>query len=163
MARNRVPFDVARLQKKVTNCFICDFLAGSSRYPHHVVAETDSAVAFLNRFPTLFGYVLVAPKEHREQVTGDFDEEEYIDLQRFIFRQTPSQTVSTPRSSSSDIENASESDRRLERGFCIWASFRGSLRHFWLTDSGFRILVRVKERPDRSRIGSRRVRSLGLF
>ena len=41
MARNRVPFDVARLQKKVTNCFICDFLAGSSRYPHHVVAETE--------------------------------------------------------------------------------------------------------------------------
>ena len=86
MARNRVPFDVSRLTKKVTNCFICDFLAGSPRYPHHIAAETDSAVAFLSRFPTLFGYVLVAPKEHREQVTGDFDEEEYIDLQRFIYR-----------------------------------------------------------------------------
>ncbi len=86
MARNRVPFDVTRLTKKVTNCFICDFLAGSPRYPHHIVAETDYAVAFLNRFPTLFGYVLVAPKDHREQVTGDFTEEEYVELQRFIFQ-----------------------------------------------------------------------------
>ena len=86
MARNRVPFDVSRLTKKVTNCFICELLAGNPRYEHLVVAETDTVVAFLNRFPTLFGYVLVAPKEHREQVTGDFDEEEYVELQRFIFR-----------------------------------------------------------------------------
>lgn len=28
----------------------------------------------------------MAPKEHREHVTGDFDETEYIELQRFIFR-----------------------------------------------------------------------------
>ena len=29
---------------------------------------------------------LVAPKEHREQVTGDFDEKEYLQLQRLIYR-----------------------------------------------------------------------------
>jgi diadenosine tetraphosphate (Ap4A) HIT family hydrolase len=38
----------------------------------------------------LFGYdyVLVAPKEHREQVTGDFTMEEYIELQRLVYRVT---------------------------------------------------------------------------
>ena len=86
MARTRVPFDISRLTKKVTNCFICEFLAGNPRYEHIVVADTDTAVAFLNRFPTLFGYVLVAPKEHREQVTGDFDDKEYLELQRLIYR-----------------------------------------------------------------------------
>lgn len=86
MARDRVPFDISRLTKKITNCFICEFIAGNPRYPHIVVAETDTAIAFLNRFPTLFGYVLVAPKEHREQVTGDFNEKEYLELQRLIYR-----------------------------------------------------------------------------
>ncbi len=86
MDRTRVPFDMSRLTKKDTNCFICEFLAGNPRYEHLVVAETDTAVAFLNRFPTLFGYVLVAPKKHHEQVTGDFDKKEYLDLQRFIYK-----------------------------------------------------------------------------
>jgi diadenosine tetraphosphate (Ap4A) HIT family hydrolase len=38
----------------------------------------------------LFGYdyALVAPKEHREQVTGDFTMEEYIELQRLVYRVT---------------------------------------------------------------------------
>ena len=86
MSRKRVPFDISRLTRKVTSCFICEFLAGNPRYEHLVVAETDTAVAFLSKFPTLFGYVLVAPREHREQVTGDFDEKEYIELQSLIYR-----------------------------------------------------------------------------
>jgi diadenosine tetraphosphate (Ap4A) HIT family hydrolase len=86
MARTRIPFDVSRLTRKVTNCFICDFLNGNPRYKHHIVAETETAIAFLNRFPTLFGYVLVAPKRHYEQVTGDVEEEEYVEMQRFIYK-----------------------------------------------------------------------------
>jgi diadenosine tetraphosphate (Ap4A) HIT family hydrolase len=35
----------------------------------------DLAIAFLNRYPTLSGYVLVAPIEHKEDVVTDFDEE----------------------------------------------------------------------------------------
>jgi len=50
-----------------------------------LVCQTDTAIAFLNKYPTLFGCVIVAPKEHREQVTGDFSESEYLDLQRLIF------------------------------------------------------------------------------
>ena len=37
-------------------------------------------------------------------------------------------------------ENTSENDRRLKHGFCSGAPLRGSLRCFWLTDLGFRIL-----------------------
>lgn len=84
MTRERVSFDLSRFNNR-TACFICEFLRGNPRYPHHVVAETKSAIAFLNRFPTMEGYVLVAPKAHREQVTGDFRESEYLELQRLVF------------------------------------------------------------------------------
>lgn len=65
---------------------MCEFLAGNPEYEHVLVDETPTAVAFLNRYPTQFGAVIVAPKEHREQVTGGFREDEYLALQRFIYR-----------------------------------------------------------------------------
>lgn len=48
--------------------------------------EDETAIAFLNRFPVLLGYTIVAPKEHREQVTADFSEEEYLALQSVVRR-----------------------------------------------------------------------------
>jgi ATP adenylyltransferase len=51
-----------------------------------VLYRDDVAVAFLNRYQTLLGYTLVAPVEHREEVTGDFDVEEYLALQRVVRR-----------------------------------------------------------------------------
>ena len=88
MAIKKIPFDVQELVRNNTSgrCFICEFLRGNPIYGHIRVAETDGSVAFLNRYPTLFGSVIVAPKEHREQVTGDFAEEEYLELQRFIYK-----------------------------------------------------------------------------
>jgi len=88
MAHERVPFDVAELVRRNTvgRCFICACLAGDPDYAHVIVAETATAVAFLNKYPTLFGYVMVAPKIHVEQVTGDFSEAEYLTLQRFIYK-----------------------------------------------------------------------------
>jgi diadenosine tetraphosphate (Ap4A) HIT family hydrolase len=65
-------------------CFICELVSG--RRPHHVVLEDEFAIAFLNRFPTLRGQTIVAPKEHREQVTGDFTEDEYVRLQAVVRR-----------------------------------------------------------------------------
>jgi diadenosine tetraphosphate (Ap4A) HIT family hydrolase len=65
-------------------CFICEVVGG--RRPHHVVYEDDEAIGFLNRFPTLRGYTLVAPKVHREEVLGDFTVDEYVALQRTIHR-----------------------------------------------------------------------------
>jgi hypothetical protein len=53
-------------------CFICEMLVGNPEYQHHVVYEDERAVAFPNRYPSLYGDVFVAPKDHREQVTRDF-------------------------------------------------------------------------------------------
>jgi diadenosine tetraphosphate (Ap4A) HIT family hydrolase len=88
MTRTRVPFDVARLVSRATSgrCFVCEFLKGTADYEHVTVCETDAAIAFLSKYPTLFGQVIVAPRQHREQVTGDFSEAEYLELQQLIFR-----------------------------------------------------------------------------
>jgi len=67
-------------------CFICEIVVGNPAYPHHVIYEDPWTIAFLNRYPTLYGYVLVAPKEHREQATGDFSVEEYLALQRVVYQ-----------------------------------------------------------------------------
>jgi diadenosine tetraphosphate (Ap4A) HIT family hydrolase len=67
-------------------CFICELLAGNPEFAHEVVFEDDDTICFLNKYPTLLGYVLIAPKHHLEQVTGDFSEEEYLRLQRVIYR-----------------------------------------------------------------------------
>ncbi|MDQ3874548.1 MAG: HIT family protein [Actinomycetota bacterium] len=80
------PVDVEEYHRRVRAgpCFLCDVVAG--RLPHHVVHEDERAIAFLNRYPTVRGYVILAPKEHREDVTGDFTEEEYVELQRLVYR-----------------------------------------------------------------------------
>ena len=79
--------DVDALRRDVGDrCFICELLAGNPVFAHHVVYEDDHAVAFLNKYPPLYGYVLVAPREHREQVTGDFTPDEYLSLQKVVHR-----------------------------------------------------------------------------
>jgi diadenosine tetraphosphate (Ap4A) HIT family hydrolase len=79
--------DFQALRRRLAGrCFICEMLAGNPEFHHHVVYEDETAVAFLNRYPTLYGYVLVAPREHREQVTGDFGRDEYLALQALVHR-----------------------------------------------------------------------------
>ncbi len=67
-------------------CFICEMVARNPAYAHEIIYEDDATIAFLNKYPPLYGYVLVAPREHREQVTGDFTPEEFLALQRVIYR-----------------------------------------------------------------------------
>ncbi len=68
-------------------CFICRIVAGTyDDAPMHIVYEDDNAIAFLERWPRLFGWVLLAPREHREQVTGDFTLQEYLALQKALYR-----------------------------------------------------------------------------
>jgi diadenosine tetraphosphate (Ap4A) HIT family hydrolase len=68
-------------------CFVCEIVRGAERrLQHHVVYEDDEAIAFLDYRPSLWGATLVCPKEHREQVTGDFDEASYLRLQRVVHR-----------------------------------------------------------------------------
>lgn len=79
------PFDVAAYEKRSKEgpCFICELIAGAN--PHHMIYEDQTAVVFLNKYPVLYGYTLVAPREHREQATGDFTLEEYLALQELIY------------------------------------------------------------------------------
>lgn len=65
---------------------MCRIVAGDPEEQHCIVYEDDVAIVFLSKYPTLYGYTLVAPKEHREQVTGDFTVDEYIALQQVIYR-----------------------------------------------------------------------------
>lgn len=83
-------FNMDTYVEQITNgpCFICEMLDGNPQYAHHIVYEDDKAVVFLNKYPIMYGYVLVSPREHREQVTGDFTEAEYLDLQALIYRVT---------------------------------------------------------------------------
>jgi ATP adenylyltransferase len=61
---------------------------GDTRFPENIVYEDDLTLVFLDGYPRAYGYTLVAPKEHREQVTKDFTMEEYLGLQRLVYRVT---------------------------------------------------------------------------
>jgi diadenosine tetraphosphate (Ap4A) HIT family hydrolase len=69
-------------------CFICTMVQGEVRFPENIIYEDEGALVFLDGYPRAYGYTLVAPKEHREQVTGDFTMEEYIDLQQLVYQVT---------------------------------------------------------------------------
>ena len=69
-------------------CFVCRMVNGNSRSPENIIHEDDKVLVFLDGYPRAYGYTLVAPKEHKEQVTGDFTMEEYLDLQRLVYQVT---------------------------------------------------------------------------
>lgn len=85
MRTRTVDFGAMR-EQLAGRCFVCELLGGNPEFPHHVVYEDEHAIAFLNRYPALYGYVLVAPREHREEVTGDFTRDEYLRLQAVVHR-----------------------------------------------------------------------------
>ena len=80
--------DIDAYVRKITTgrCFICEMLDGNPDYRHHIIYQDETAVAFLNKFPMLYGYTLIAPRQHREQVTTDFTREEYLALQDLVYR-----------------------------------------------------------------------------
>src|SRR5260370_36071942 len=83
----RVPLDHEEVRRRTAGrCFICEIVSGNPEFAHHVFYEDELAIAFLSRYPTLYGYSLVAPREHREHVTADFAEDEYLALQRIGWR-----------------------------------------------------------------------------
>jgi len=67
-------------------CFVCEVLAGNPDSPGRIVYADEHAVALLARWPTLLGTTLVAPRRHLERVTADFTVEEYLRLQRLVWR-----------------------------------------------------------------------------
>jgi ATP adenylyltransferase len=84
----REPFDLDAYVQRITTgpCFICRIVANDPAYPHHVIYADDAALVFLNKYPTLAGYTLVAPRQHREHVTGDFSLTEYLVLQQLVYQ-----------------------------------------------------------------------------
>jgi diadenosine tetraphosphate (Ap4A) HIT family hydrolase len=97
---DRTSFDLDAYIERIQNnpCFICEMVAGRLD-GNHVIHQDDEYIAFLNKYPTLYGYVLVAPVSHKEQVTADFTVEEYLSLQHAVYRVTEAvrRTVETER------------------------------------------------------------------
>jgi diadenosine tetraphosphate (Ap4A) HIT family hydrolase len=77
--------DYAR-RSQANACFICKIVDGTHHFPHGEIYRDDFAVVFLNRFPTLLGYTLVAPREHRISVIEDFTEDEHLRIQLLVHR-----------------------------------------------------------------------------
>ena len=66
-------------------CLVADGDAKQRAY-NELFFENDEVLVFLDRYPTVEGYVLVCPRRHVEHVTGDFSEDEYVVLQRWVHR-----------------------------------------------------------------------------
>jgi ATP adenylyltransferase len=82
----RAPFDFAGYVERIQTgpCFICEMVRGNLD-GNYLVYQDEVAVVFLNKYPTLRGYALVAPRAHREHATGDFTLGEYLALQRYVY------------------------------------------------------------------------------
>lgn len=83
--KERKPFDLDSYIETIQSspCFICEMIAGRLN-GNHIIKQDDEVIIFLNKYPVLYGYALVAPVEHKEQVTGDFTPDEYLALQRSV-------------------------------------------------------------------------------
>ncbi len=82
----RRPMDLGAYSARAQRgpCFVCAFLAEDAAFAHEMVFEDDEHVAFLDRWPTVPGKVLVAPKAHVEHVVRDLDEAAYLRLMRVV-------------------------------------------------------------------------------
>jgi histidine triad (HIT) family protein/ATP adenylyltransferase len=67
-------------------CFICAFLSGEPGFEHETLYDDGVHVAFLNGYPTLYGYTVVAPRRDVEDVVGDLTPDEYLRLQAAVHR-----------------------------------------------------------------------------
>jgi len=83
MTYQRYPIDIKAYTKQSQDapCFICRIVTRDIIERHSIIYEDDTAIVFFSKHQLLYGYTLVAPRQHREQVTGDFSLEEYLALQ----------------------------------------------------------------------------------
>ncbi|GAA0921392.1 HIT family protein [Nonomuraea longicatena] len=82
-------FDLAAYTERSLNgpCFVCAIVAGDPAHDvEEVFYEDEHHIAFLARYATLWGYVLVCPKEHVEHAVRDLDEDAYLALMRLVRR-----------------------------------------------------------------------------
>jgi len=85
-------------------------VAGDVLFPENIVYEDDGAIVFLD------GYTLVAPKEHREQVTADFAPEEYLRLQSLVYRVAEAVREEVGRSACTSTRSAAIRGTRTSTG-----------------------------------------------
>ncbi|WP_405861763.1 HIT family protein [Streptomyces sp. NBC_00090] len=84
----RRPMDLPAYEERARRgpCFVCAFLAGHPDYRHEMVYEDADHVAFLDRWPTLPGKVLVAPRQHVDHVVSGFTEDAYTRMMLVVRR-----------------------------------------------------------------------------
>ncbi len=84
--RNEMDWDAYHRRAQTGPCFVCEIVARAPGSTHHIAFEDDTALAFLDKYPRVYGYTIVAPRDHRVHVAGDFTIEEYLALQRTVHR-----------------------------------------------------------------------------
>jgi diadenosine tetraphosphate (Ap4A) HIT family hydrolase len=67
-------------------CFVCALIAGEPGYEHELVFDDGEHIAFLSRYPTVYGYLLVSPKRHVEHLARDLTADEYVRLHATVHR-----------------------------------------------------------------------------
>jgi diadenosine tetraphosphate (Ap4A) HIT family hydrolase len=67
-------------------CFVCQIVSRHPDFPAHILYEDEIAIAFLDKYPRVPGYTVLAPRAHRTGVTRDFGLEEYLALQARLHR-----------------------------------------------------------------------------
>ena len=84
--RYQIDWEAYHQRARTGPCFICQIIDRDPDFPADIIYEDDISIVFLDRYPRVLGYTLVAPRRHREQVTGDFTLAEYLDLQGMVYR-----------------------------------------------------------------------------
>ena len=83
----REPFDLDAYARRVASgCFICECVRGNPAFAHHIIAQDDETIIFLNKYPTLRGYALVCPKAHVEDLADGLSPDAYLRLQAQVHR-----------------------------------------------------------------------------
>ena len=94
-----VSFDLEAYVTRVRSgpCFICAIVAKDPAHDlEQIVYEDERHLAFLARYPTLPGYVLVSPKRHVEHAVRDLDEDDYLALMRVVRKVTLAVEAAVP-------------------------------------------------------------------
>jgi diadenosine tetraphosphate (Ap4A) HIT family hydrolase len=89
MNADREPMNLAAYVQRIRTspCFVCGIVRGDAEYDHEeVVFEDDAHIAFLASHPTVYGRVLVAPKDHVEHVVGELSQEAFLALLAVVHR-----------------------------------------------------------------------------
>jgi diadenosine tetraphosphate (Ap4A) HIT family hydrolase len=86
---DRVPMDLASYERRIRTggCFVCGIVRRDPDYAYEEIVFEDGAhIAFLDRFPTLYGKVLVAPRAHVEHVARELSPAAFGELMAVVHR-----------------------------------------------------------------------------